>query len=92
MRQFGGRRSECSASDSAPAAMDLPLHAVASIIGVAGLHHWARAQQLGSCAWGRAVCIGMGGGSVPLFLPHHFPQLQVCSQCTCRGQSCRFSW
>jgi hypothetical protein len=57
--------------------MDLPLHAVASIIGVAGLHHWARAQQLGSCARGRAVCIGMGGGSVPLFLWHHFPQLQV---------------
>lgn len=53
------------------------LPAVASIVGVAGLHHWARAQQLSSAAAGRAVCIGMGSGSVPLFLSHHFPQLQV---------------
>ena len=77
MRQFGARRSEMFCLRFRSRCNNLPLHAVASIIGVAGLHHWARAQQLGSCARGRAVCIGMGGGSVPLFLWHHFPQLQV---------------
>ena len=31
----------------------------------------AAAQQL------RALCIGVGGGSLPLFLAHHFPGLRV---------------
>lgn len=25
----------------------------------------------------RALCIGMGGGSLPMFLAHHFPGMQV---------------
>ena len=50
--------------------------AVASLVGVAGLHHW---MQRGDAAapGGRCLCLGMGGGSVPMFLSHHFPKLQV---------------
>lgn len=50
--------------------------AVASVVGVAGLHHWMQPSAAGGPG-GRCLCLGMGGGSVPMFLSHHFPKLQV---------------
>lgn len=47
------------------------------MIGAAGLQHWVRERGDAAAATGRAACIGMGGGSIPMFLAHHFPQLQV---------------
>ncbi len=47
------------------------------MIGAAGLQHWVRERGDAAAAAGRTACIGMGGGSIPMFLAHHFPQLQV---------------
>jgi len=51
--------------------------AVASVVGVAGVQHWMQRGGSHSGARPNCLCLGMGGGSVPLFLAHHFPLLQV---------------
>lgn len=59
-------------------------HAGASLVGLvhdgALLESCLQQSQHGSRA--RALCIGTGGGSLPMFLAHHFPGMQVASSCT----------
>ena len=56
----------------------LTLHAVASIVGLAPEGSSLRAaltcnpQKL--C---RVLCIGLGGGTLPIFLAHHFPGMVI---------------
>ena len=50
----------------------------ASVLGCASLDAQAcSSRSLGSSRQLSAVCIGMGGGSLPLFLAHHFPGMRV---------------
>lgn len=51
--------------------------AVSAVVGMAGLQHWVRSQATLGTTGGCCVCYGMGGGSLPLFLAHHFPQMKV---------------
>ena len=55
------------------------LIAVASLIGIAPQHSPLRAalQSIDGQRPCRVLCIGLGGGTLPLFLMHHYPGMLV---------------
>ena len=49
----------------------------AAIVALAGLWPATVRSEEAPARQPRALCIGMGGGSLPMFLAHHFPGMQV---------------
>ena len=47
------------------------------MVAVAGLWPAMVRSEEQAARQPRALCIGMGGGSLPMFLAHHFPGMQV---------------